>query len=99
MTRLTAGQPETWDQARATACRGARGAPMAERISTEVLIVGGGPVGLTSGMDLARRGVRWRSGGSLVERRNGRAYKARTTRVPAIMSCKACLRSVNPAMM
>jgi 2-polyprenyl-6-methoxyphenol hydroxylase-like FAD-dependent oxidoreductase len=41
----------------ANARRGAKGAPMAERINTEVFIVGGGPVGLTLAMDLARRGV------------------------------------------
>jgi len=31
---------------------------MADQIETQVLIVGGGPVGLTLGMDLAQRGVR-----------------------------------------
>jgi flavin-dependent dehydrogenase len=31
---------------------------MADQIETQVLIMGGGPVGLTLGMDLAQRGVR-----------------------------------------
>jgi 2-polyprenyl-6-methoxyphenol hydroxylase-like FAD-dependent oxidoreductase len=30
---------------------------MASRIDTEVLVIGGGPVGLTLAMDLAQRGV------------------------------------------
>jgi 2-polyprenyl-6-methoxyphenol hydroxylase-like FAD-dependent oxidoreductase len=30
---------------------------MPSRINTEILVVGGGPVGLTLAMDLARRGI------------------------------------------
>ena len=46
------------------------GAFMARRVNTEVLIVGGGPVGISLAIDLAQRGV----GVTVAEMRRG-AYR------------------------